>query len=299
MTKTLKAGVIGLGVGQEHIRLYPAIPGVEVKGICDLDPEKLRLVGERFGIADRHADFRRITEDSDIDVVSVCSYDVVHAAQAISAFSGGKHVMIEKPVALPRTEAEGLLRAQQDSGKFISSNLILRSSPRFMQLKGMIEAGDMGEIFYMEGDYIHEILWKITRGWRGKMAFHCVTYGGGIHLIDLMRWLIADEVVEVAAMGNQILTRGTSYQWEDTIVALLRFGRGAMAKNFTTFGPQRTKFHSLNVYGTKRTFINDMPNAKLFQGSEPADEQQVTTPYPGMEKGDLLPDFITANRENR
>ena len=74
---------------------------------------------------------------------------------------------------------------------------------------------------------------------------------------------------------------------------------GALGKSLTTLGPQRTKFHSLTVYGTRKTFVNDMPDAKLFDGDAPENEHVVTTPYPGMEKGDLIPDFIAAIREDR
>ncbi len=297
--KPLRAGVIGLGVGEQHARSYMAIPGVELRAICDVNEAKLGRVGDELGVALRHRDWKRITEDPEIDVVSICSYDDTHAEQAISAFHHGKHVMVEKPLALDRAEAERIVRAQQDNKRLITSNLILRRSPRFIELKRQIEAGAFGEIFYLEGDYIHDILWKITEGWRGRMAFYCVTYGGGIHLIDLLRWLLGREVAEVSGMGNKLLTRGGAYRFEDTIVNLLRFEGGALGKVMTTFGPRRTKFHSLNVYGTRMTFVNDMPHAKLWDGIEPENERAVTTPYPGMAKGDLLPDLIAAIREDR
>lgn len=297
--RPLRAGVVGLGVGEQHVRSYAAIPGVEVVAVCDLDAERLTDIADRYGIERRSSDFRSITEADDIDVVSICSYDDVHAEQAISAFRHGKHVMVEKPIALFRGDASALLAAQQESGRFISSNLILRASPRFRELKQRIEQGDFGEIFYLEGDYLHDILHKVTEGWRGRMSFYSVLYGGGIHLIDLMRWLLDDEIVEVAAMGNRVLTRDTTYPWPDTIVALLRFAGGAMAKSTTTYGPTRPKFHALDVYGTKRTWVNDMPNARTWSGVSHDDEEIVTTPYPGMEKGDLLPDFVAAIREGR
>ena len=158
----------------------------------------------------------------------------------------------------------------------------------------MLDAGEFGDVFYAEGDYIHSILSKITEGWRGKQSFYCVTYGGGIHLIDLMRWLIGDDVIEVCGMGNAMNAGG--YPGDDTIVNLLRFSRGAVAKTLTTFAPQRPHFHALNLYGSKRTFVNDMPDGKLFDGPEKGNGNAVTTPYPGIEKFDLIPDFIDAVR---
>ena len=295
----MKVGVIGLGVGEQHLKTYQGLADVEVRAVCDIDREKLDAVADSYDVVNRGDDFRIVTEDPDIDVVSICSYDDCHAEQAISAFRNGKHVMVEKPVALHRSESEAILRAQQDSGKYITSNLILRESPRFVEVKKQIDAGDFGEIFCIEGDYVHDILWKIVDGWRGKMDFYCTIFGGGIHLIDLMRWLLEDEIVEVGGMGNKVLTRNTSYKFDDTFFSLLRFSNGALGKCLTTLGPQRTKFHALNVYGTKKTFINDLPHGKAFTGDQTADESPVTTPYPGMEKGDLIPDFIEAIRADR
>lgn len=299
MTQTLKIGVIGLGVGEQHVLGYNEIEGCEVVAVCDIDPDQLAVVAERNDVPERYTDSRRITEHPDLDIISICSYDDAHVSQAISAFNHGKHVLVEKPVALNRSDAEALLRAQQESGKLITSNLILRRSPRFREVRRMLADGAFGEVFYMEGDYVHQILWKLTEGWRGKMDFYCVTYGGGIHLIDLMRWLIDDEVAEVCGMGNKILTRDSAYRYDDTIVALLRFSRGAMAKCLTTLGPQRTQLHALTVYGTEGTFVNDLPDGKLFTGDQPEDERPMTTPYPAIEKRDLLPDFISAIREER
>ena len=234
-----------------------------------------------------------------IDVVSICSYDDAHAQQVITALRAGKHVMVEKPLTLYRKDAEQILRAQQDSRRILTSNLILRHSPRFREIRRMIKAGEFGDIFYLEGDYIHQILWKLTEGWRGRMDFYCVTYGGGIHLIDLMRWLLGQEVTEVTGMGTDRLTAGSRYRYPDTIVNLLRFAGGALAKTLTTLGPRRPQIHALSVYGTRATFVNDMPDAKLFRGDTADDEEAMSVPYPAIEKGDLLPDFIGAVREGR
>lgn len=297
--RSIKVAVIGLGVGEQHVISYQRIPDCEVVAVCDIDPVKLEEVATRHGISRKHSDYRRIADDPDINVVSICSYDDAHVEQALAALRNGKHIFVEKPIALNKHDAEALLRALEDSGRKISSNLILRQSPRFIELKRLIDAGELGDITYMEGDYIHDILWKLSEGWRGKMDFYCVAFGGGIHLIDLMRWFIGREVVEVAGMGSDCLTRDTHYKYPDTMVNILRFDNGVLGKTTSHFSPQRTKFHALNVYGTKKTFINDMPNAKLFDGVEPENEHPMTALYPAVEKGDLLADFIDAVRNDR
>ena len=297
--QTVRVGVIGLGVGERHVVAYRDIPCCEVAAVCDLNPDRLREVGDRHDVAQRFVDYRKITEDPSIDAVSICSYDDVHVEQALSAFRHGKHVMLEKPIALFRKDAERLLAVQQETELILSSNLILRASPRFRAVKRMAQGGAFGELYYMEGDYLHNILWKLTEGWRGQLPYYSPIYGGGIHLIDLMRWIAQREVIEVCAMGSNALTRGSGYKFHDTVVALLRFNGGLIGKTTTSLGPQRTKFHALDLFGTKGTFLNDTPDARVFTGSEPEDEERMQAAYPAMEKGDLLPDFIQAIRHGR
>ncbi len=294
----IRVGIIGLGVGEAHLKSYQSIKDVEVSAICDLDKEKVKKIAKKYHIKDIFTDSKNITEHKDIDLVSICSYDNYHAEQIISSFENNKHVMVEKPVTLFKKESEKVIRAWQDSKCQISSNLILRQSPRFIMLKNMIEKGNFGLIYHIEGDYLHNILWKITDGWRGKMPFYCTVYGGGIHLIDLMRWLINDEVIEVNAMSNNILTSKSSYKYPETISALLKFKNGATGKNTTTYGPKRTKFHSLNIYGTKKTYVNNTGNGEIFSGCEPESMSLDKSAYPGMQKGDLIPQFIHAIQNN-
>ncbi len=295
----IKVGVIGLGVGEAHIKSYKNIKNVEVLAICDFDTKRLEEIKKKYKIPYAYTDSKRITENKEINLVSICSYDNFHYAQLISSFRNGKHVMVEKPIVLYKHQAEKVLKVWKESKCKITSNLILRQSPRFRKLKREIRKGFYGKIYHIEGDYIHYILQKITKGWRGKMPFYSTVYGGGIHLIDLMRWLIQEEVKEVSSFGNNILTQNTQYKFPETICALLKFESGATGKSLSTYGPKRTKFHSLNVYGSKRTFINSTSKAEIFLGDNQKDKILDKTAYPGFEKGDLLPEFISSILENK
>jgi predicted dehydrogenase len=299
MERVIRAGIVGLGVGERHAATYRTLPDVEVTAVCDIDPVRLREVADRQRVALRSEDYRTVTEHPDIDVVSICSYDEAHVEQAVSSLRHGKHVMIEKPVALTRRDAERLLEAQQEAGRIVTSNLVLRASPRFQALRAMIRAGEFGDVFNMEGDYLHQILWKITEGWRGRQSFYSTVFGGGIHLIDLMRWLLDDEVTDVCGMGTDLAVRGTGYRWPDTIVNLLRFEGGCLAKSMTSLAVQRPQLHALSIHGTRMSFVNDVPDGRLWWGDDPDAGRPMTEPYPGIEKGDLLPDFIDAVRQGR
>ena len=297
--KNIKVGVIGLGVGEAHIKSYQKIKNVQVTSICDINSRRLEIIKKKYNVPYAYEDSKKITENNDIDLVSICSYDNFHYTHLMSAFNNGKHVMVEKPVVLYKKQAEKVIRAWKDSKCKITSNLILRQSPRFIKLKKDIDNGKYGQIYHIEGDYLHNILHKIVNGWRGKMSFYSTVYGGGIHLIDLMRWLIKKEIKEVCSLGNNILTSGTQYKFPETVCSLLKFDDGATGKTLSTFGPKRTKFHSLNVYGTKKTFVNHTAEAEIFSGDSQKNKSFDKSTYPGFEKGDLLPEFISCILKNK
>jgi predicted dehydrogenase len=298
-SKRLRIGVVGLGVGEQHVIGYKSVPGCEVVSVCDVDEAKLKEVADRQDVAGRHTDYRRVTEDPTIDIVSICTYDDDHAEHTVSALEHGKHVMIEKPIAVTKVQADAVVAAFKKSGRIITSNLILRASPRFKWLKKRVAAGEMGDIFYLEGDYVHQIGHKVTEGWRGRISFYSPIFGGGIHLIDLITWLHPSAVVDVCAMGSQKVTGSKGNNFDDTDVLLLRFADGTLAKVLVTLVPQHPKLHALRVYGTKASFVNALGDADWYESDDPASRQAVTAPYPAIEKGDLIPDFIAAIREGR
>ena len=115
----------------------------------------------------------------------------------------------------------------------------------------------MGDIFYLEGDYNYGRLNKILDGWRGKLDFYSIIYGGAVHLADLIIWLTGKKVVEVFTYGNDIITSNTNFKYNDFAVSLLKFEDKSIAKISSNFGCIFPHFHGLLIYGSKATFIND------------------------------------------
>ena len=225
--KRLRAGVIGLGVGERHIEGYRSHPDCDVVALCDFSEDKLSMARTKYpGIRlTQRAD--ELLQDPGIDVVSIATYDNYHYQQVVQAINNDKHIFVEKPLCLYESEAAHIRRLLQEKpGLKMSSNLILRMSPRFRLLKQMIMDGDMGQLFYVEGDYNYGRLHKITDGWRDKIDFYSVVYGGGVHIIDLLLWLTDDKVVEVAAYGNNLASRDTSFRYNDMVVSILKFQSG-------------------------------------------------------------------------
>jgi predicted dehydrogenase len=284
--KRLRAAVIGLGVGEQHIAGWNAHPACEVVAVCDIDAARLAHHPDIPGTTDPQF----VLKNPEIDAVSIASYDDGHFAQIHAALAHGKHVFAEKPLVLHAEEAReiaALLRAHPHLR--LSTNVPLRLSPRFARVRDAIAAGELGELFHLEGDYDYGRRHKLTDGWRGRIPYYSVVLGGAIHMVDLLLWMSGQRVTDVlAAVGTQIATRGTAFGHDDFVTALLATESGATIKVNANLGCVSPHFHAVRVYGTEGTFINGLPDGVLHcpGGSEP-----VTDPYPGVQKGDLIPPF--------
>jgi len=292
--KILSAGIIGLGVGEEHIAGYQSHPDCEVVALCDFSDEKLAMARDRYPGISLTSRADELLQDPDIDIVSIASYDNYHYQEIVQAINNNKHIFVEKPLCQYQSEAAHIRRLLQEKPALkLSSNLILRMAPRFRLLKQMITGGDMGQLFYVEGDYNYGRLHKITEGWRGKLDFYSVICGGGIHMLDLLLWLTGDRVIEVAACGNNISSRGSDFRYNDIVVSILKFQSGMVGKVTANFGCVSPHFHALQIYGTKATFINDRDYGRLFESRDPNQPaKKITADYPGTHKGALIHSFV-------
>lgn len=296
MSARLRTGVIGLGVGEKLAEALAAHPDCELAAVCDFDPVKLAAVAARFPSAAAHEHADAVLSDPSIDVVCIASQDDHHFTQTMRALEHGKHVFVEKPFVLQESEARAVRDALRKHPELrLSSNLILRKSPRFVDLRRRIDAGELGQLYHLEGDYDYGRLHKILEGWRGKLDFYSAVHGGGVHVADLLMWLARDRIVEVSAVGNRIASAGSGFRNFDNVAAVLRFAGGAVGKLGVNFGCVFPHFHRIELYGTRATFVNRVDHALLYTSRDPnAVPTRLETAYPGTHKGDLLPSFIDA-----
>lgn len=290
----LRAGVIGLGVGAAHVAGYEAHLECEVVALCDQSSAKLREMATRCPGAVLYESADDLLDDSTIDVVSIASYDNHHYEQIVRAIQRDKHVFVEKPICLYEAQARHVRRLLDEKPSLrFSSNLILRLCPRFVALKARIDSGGFGELFLVEGQYDYGRLHKITSGWRGAIDFYSVVHGGAVHIIDLLLWLTGGRIVEVAAFGNQVASRGSQFRFNDTVVASVIFDTGVVGRVGVSYGCVRPHVHGLSIYGTKATFVNGVPHGLLYESRDPEQPPTpVTEVYPGVHKGGLINDFV-------
>jgi len=266
----LKVGIIGLGVGEKHIASYNQHRNCKVVALCDFRNEKLAEMARKYPdmFVTKHSE--EIINDPSIKVVSITSFDNYHYEQVMAALRSGKHVMVEKPLCLNFQEAEDIRKLlDEHSGLKLSSNLVLRTCPRFMRIRNAVRSGEMGRIFYIEGDYLWGRIHKLTEGWRKDMDYYSIVSGAAIHMIDLILWMVEMRPLEVTAYGNRIATDDSSLQYNSFTAILMQFKDGSIAKVTANGGSVYPHFHRLAVFGTKKTAVHDREGAKWIESSDP------------------------------
>jgi predicted dehydrogenase len=288
----VRFAVIGLGVGEQHARAIAAHPQATLAAVHDLDPERsAKLVAALGGRV--AASYGEILADPAIDAVALATYDDQHAQQVLDAFAANKHVFCEKPLCRTPDELRAILAARGD--QHLACNLILRAAPLYRWLRDAIRAGELGEIYAIDGDYLYGRLEKITLGWRGDVDGYSVFQGGGVHLVDLIMWLLDERPRRVGAVGNRIATRETAFRYPDFVAATYELPSGIIARVTANFACVHKHQHVLRVFGTKATFIHDDAGARLHVLRDPGGPPRVIDHAPvAANKGDLIPAFIEA-----
>jgi len=289
----MHSAIIGLGVGLEHVEGYLNSGSCQVKYLVDSDKQARNRAQDRYPEIQVIENLDIVFSDPDIDIVSIATYDNSHFDLIMRGIDTGKHLFVEKPFCLSYQELKTIWsKLKLNPHLKISSNYILRKSPRFIQLKEDVRLGKFGKIFHFEGDYDYGRLQKITEGWRGSIDYYSVMHGGGLHLIDLLCWITDQRPESVCGLSNNICAKGTKFKQADFSVGLLQFPDGMIGKISANFGCVRPHFHRVSLYGTKATFYNDPQDGKLYTSREYGPPQAYSTPYYGYQKGDLIPSFI-------
>jgi predicted dehydrogenase len=272
-TENIGVAVIGLGVGAQHARAYYQTDCCELRWLYDLDSTKAASLAQDLGCGQVAANIEDILEDPAVQAVSIASYDDAHFSQVMLALEAGKHVFVEKPLCLSQNELRTIksVWAKYQGRVKLASNLVLRAAPAYRYIKQRLEAGDLGEIYAFDGDYLYGRLDKITHGWRGHIKNYSVMLGGGVHLVDLMLWLTGQKPQEVWAVGNRISLRGTEFDFLDNVSAtFVTPSEGLIGRITANFGCVHPHQHVVRLFGTKGTFLYDDQGPRLYMNRDPA-----------------------------
>ncbi|HEX7063692.1 MAG TPA: Gfo/Idh/MocA family oxidoreductase [Bacillales bacterium] len=266
----LKVGVIGAGsISDMHLQSYGKNQKAEVYAVCDLNEERAKEKAQKYGAAKVYADYQELLQDKEVEAVSICTWNNSHAEIAIDALNAGKHVLVEKPLSTSVEKAEKLEEAVRASGKQLQVGFVRRYDPNVKMIKQMIEAGELGEIYYAKASYLRRL--GNPGGW---FADKERSGGGplidiGVHVIDICWYLMGSpKVTSISGntytrLGNRSNVKNLSTyksadydpdknDVEDMANAMIRFENGASLLVDVSFSLHAKKDETaVKIYGEK------------------------------------------------
>lgn len=195
MADTIKIGIIGCGgiANGKHLPALKRLANVELVAFCDIIGEKAETAAREYGApgAKTYLDYKELLNDGGLDAVHVCTPNDSHAEIAINAMESGVHVLTEKPMAKKADDARRMLEASKRTGKLLTVGYQSRFRADSQYLKQMVEAGDLGEVYYARA---HAIRRRAVPTW--GVFLDAEKQGGGplidigTHALDLTLWLM-------------------------------------------------------------------------------------------------------------
>ncbi len=266
MTEPLKVGLIGTGsISRMHLPGYQLAPDeVRLTAVCDIREDAARRFADEAGVDAVFSDAEQLLAQSDVDAVDICTIHDQHAPLAIAAARAGKHVLLEKPMAISLDECRAILEATEQAGVTFMVAQQLRHVPSYVGLRRRIQAGELGRIWSARCDTFLTAALEDGRqpiapgaGWWG---FDGKRGGGGVvtmlavHHLDLLRYLVG-EVARVDARswtGHPSFSNGA----EDRAAATLEFANGAVGQltaSFSSRAPWAFQLMLLGEHGSAWT----------------------------------------------
>ena len=248
----LKVALAGAGnlARWAHLPSLSSIPNVSLHAVYSTSGARGNTYARRFGAAYFSSDYQQILEDPDVDVVMVLSRNQYHFSQAFEALMAGKHVFVEKPMALTEAECRELYNAVVISGCQLTVGFNRRFAPYYKELKESV-AGRSGPAVIncrvsspgISGSY-----------WMADPSMGGAILGEAVHFIDLMYWLLESEPVSVSAYT--LPTGKTDPIGENNLVASFRFADGSIATlNYSTIGSNKVPGERIEVFAKGITSV--------------------------------------------
>jgi predicted dehydrogenase len=245
----LRFGLIGSGaISTQHVEAIRAAGGAELVAVAgSASTDRARQAGERWGVP-WTTDFNELLARDDVDAVAICTPSGTHAAIALAALGRGKHVVVEKPLALTVADADDLIAEGRRVGRLVVTISQRRFEPVMQALAKAVTAGAFGRVALViaEGLYQRPQSYYDSAAWRGTRALDGgVLMNQAIHMVDLVRW-IGGPVESIAA---HVATIGHTIEAEDAATVSLRFASGALGAIVATTCAMPEFAPELRIYG--------------------------------------------------
>ena len=192
----MKIAVIGCGTiaNNAHIPSYMNNPEAEIVYFCDILPERAEAAVEKYGCGKAVTDYHDVLNDPEIEAVSVCTPNNVHATIAIDCLRAGKNVLCEKPAARTYPEALEMQKVQHETGKVLNIGVVNRFNDGVNTIRRYIQSGKLGEIYQV---YVSFRSHRSIPGLGGAFTTKAIAGGGalidwGVHFLDIVMYCCGD-----------------------------------------------------------------------------------------------------------
>jgi predicted dehydrogenase len=277
----IRVGIIGGGwPGQTHAKGYMAAGGFKVSAIADLIPSRREKFLSDFPGAKQFADANELLQDKEIDAVSVCLPNHLHAPVTIAALKAGKHVMCEKPPAMTAVEARKIESAANRAHKVVLYSFQRRFGGPEQACRAAIEKGYAGDVYHARGSWMRTRGIPIGTGWfiDKSRAGGGALIDLGVHLLDL-GWFLLGQPKPTSAYGithsrfAHTLGDGKSIDVDDAAFAMIRFEGGKsleLAASWAINQSPQQQGTACRVYGEKAAVEVYTPQgAVLYRNFDP------------------------------
>lgn len=192
----IKVAIIGCGTiaNAAHIKAYMANPNAEIKYFCDIIKERAEKAVKEYGCGEAIEDYHVALNDPEIEAVSICTPNNVHASIAIDSLRAGKNVLCEKPAARTYAEALEMQKVQHETGKVLNIGVVNRFNTGVNRIRNMIQNGELGEIYHV---YVSFRSHRSIPGLGGAFTTKSIAGGGalidwGVHFLDVVMYCTGD-----------------------------------------------------------------------------------------------------------
>ena len=288
--KSIGVGVIGAGfIGPIHIEALRRLGYVRVVALADNNQEIAAAKAKQLYVPKAYGDFTSLINDPDVDCVHITTPNSLHYPMAKAAIAAGKHLLCDKPLAMTSAQSGELVKLAKEAGIVAAIHFNLRFYPLIQQVKAMVEEGELGEIFAINGSYQQDWLQKETDySWRLEPEISGDSRAIadiGSHWLDTIEFVTGHKVSKVCAdfatffptrkkplkpvetySGKMLAPedyQDVPIKTEDYATVLLRFADGAhgsLTVNQVAAGRKNRLF--FEIYGSKKgvAFDSERPN---------------------------------------
>ena len=306
----LRFAIIGCGrIAPKHAESIAALPEAELVAVCDILPEQAQAFAAKYG-AEPYTDYIEMLKRPDIDVVTIATPSGLHAEIGIAAAEAGKHILVEKPMAMTLETADALIAACRKAGVKLGVIHQNRFNASVKLLRKALEDGRFGKLTHGQAT----VRWNrndnyyIQAPWRGtKLQDGGVLMNQSIHNIDLLQWMFGP----VESVFGYTETFMRKIEMEDMGAAVIKFKSGAIGliEAASTIYPKNIE-ETLNVFGeTGSVIIGGIAVNRVEVWEFPDSEEEKKAIFAGQESDpptvygyghrELISNMIQAIREDK